>query len=89
MILVYSRIADAGDGGEHSRAVDLLLGLLAVGGALHYELWEVDLPRSDVTLYGWNHWRQTNREGGVTDHTILGGPVGKVGVVKPNLPLLP
>ena len=48
-------VADAGDGGEDSCSVDLLLGLLAVCWTFHYELWEVDLSCSDVTLYGWNN----------------------------------
>lgn len=45
-------VADAGDGGEDPRPVDLLLGLLAVGGTLDDELREVDLSGSDIALDG-------------------------------------
>lgn len=50
-------VADAGDGGEDPRPVDLLLGLLTVGGTLHYELREVDLSCSDITIDGWDDCR--------------------------------
>lgn len=50
-------VADAGDGGEDPRPVDLLLGLLAVSGTLDDELREVDLSGSDITLDGWDDCR--------------------------------
>lgn len=50
-------VADARDGGEHACPVDLLLGLLTVSGTFDYELWEIDLPGSDIALYGWNDCR--------------------------------
>lgn len=50
-------VADAGDGGKDPRTVDLLFGLLAVGGTLHYEFREVDLSCSDITLDGWDDCR--------------------------------
>lgn len=52
-------VADARDGGEHACPIDLLLCLLTMCRAFGYELWEIDLPCSDVTLYSWN-----NCEGG-------------------------
>lgn len=56
-------IADAGDGGEYARAVDLLLGLLTVSGTFDYELWEIDLPGSDIALYGRNDCSAVKEEG--------------------------
>lgn len=47
-------VADAGDGGEHACPIDLLLCLLAVCGTFNYELWQIDLSCSDITLDGWN-----------------------------------
>lgn len=48
-------VADAGDGGEHARPVDLLPRLLTLSGTFGYELWEIDLSCSDITIYGWNN----------------------------------
>lgn len=47
-------VADAGDRGEDTSPIDLLLCLLTVCRTFDNELWEIDLSRSDITLYGRN-----------------------------------
>lgn len=61
-------VADAGDGGEHACPIDLLLCLLAVCGTFDYELWEIDLSCSDITLYGWYYcWEKKMARRPVSD----------------------
>lgn len=64
-------IADAGDGGEHACPIDLLLCLLTVCRTFDYELWEIDLSCSDITLYGWNDWRRGKKKSKVVQDRTL------------------
>lgn len=54
-------VADAGDGSEHACPIDLLLCLLTVCRTFDYELREIDLSCSDITLYGWNDCRRKKK----------------------------